>query len=348
MQQDNTSRSPRARSVAFATAVVVALAAVLVASAAAGTIRGTAKNDTLRGSTKADKLYGFAGNDKLYGFAGNDYLNGGPGNDSISGGPGADVLACGPGKDTAVADAADKVGADCETVVGLPKPPLSAVDTSLAEGNAPQSLSVTVSLAKASPLRVTVAYATADGSATAGTDYTATSGTLVFAPGETSKSVAVPVLGDTTYESDESFTLNLSGPVNAQLAKATATATITNDDPIAKPGHYHGTITGGNSIDFDVAADGKSLANVAIDYQSQCQPAATLHDAFRISNPITIQADGSFQVVGTGQGFVFLINGKFAAEGGAAGTLKIHDSFDYQGTHYECDTGNTAWTAAAA
>ena len=70
----------------------------------------------------ADKLYGNGGNDKLYGLAGNDYLNGGPGNDVLSGGPGADVLACGPGRDTAVADARDKIGADCETVQGVPKP----------------------------------------------------------------------------------------------------------------------------------------------------------------------------------------------------------------------------------
>ena len=57
-------------------------------------------------------------------------------------------------------------------------------------------MSFTVALGKATPLRVSVAYATADGTATAGSDYTATSGMLVFAPGETSKTLAVPIVGD--------------------------------------------------------------------------------------------------------------------------------------------------------
>ena len=201
-----TKRSPR-RPLAGLALATAAVAAIVVASASAGVIRGTPKSDTLRGTAAADKLYGNGGNDKLYGLAGNDYLNGGPGNDVLSGGPGADVLACGPGRDTAVADARDKIGADCETVQGVPKPALAVAGASLAEGNAgTQSLSFTVTLANRTPLRVSVAYATANGTATAGSDYTATSGTLVFAPGETSKTVAVPILGDTAYESDETFT----------------------------------------------------------------------------------------------------------------------------------------------
>ena len=212
-----TERSPRRplAGLALATGVV---AAIVVASASAGMIRGTPKSDTLRGTAAADKLYGNGGNDKLYGLAGNDYLNGGPGNDVLSGGPGSDVLACGPGHDTALADAADKVGADCETIQGLTKPAVSIAGASLAEGNAgTQSMSFTVTLAKRTPLRVSVAYTTADGTATAGSDYTATTGTLVFAPGETSKTIAVPIVGDTAFEPDETFTLALSNPVNGTI-----------------------------------------------------------------------------------------------------------------------------------
>jgi hypothetical protein len=81
---------------------------------------------------------------------------------------------------------------------------------------------------------VTVGYATADGTASAPEDYTAASGTLTFAPGETAKTVSVAVVGDTLVEGDETFSLVLSGPVNATLAgalaTATATATISNDD----------------------------------------------------------------------------------------------------------------------
>ena len=114
---------------------------------------------------------------------------------------------------------------------GVPKPALAVAGASLAEGNAgTQSLSFTVTLANPTPLRVSVAYATANGTATAGSDYTATSGTLVVAPGQHGKTIAVPIVGDTAYESDETFTLTLANPVNATLGTATATGTITNDD----------------------------------------------------------------------------------------------------------------------
>jgi hypothetical protein len=117
-------------------------------------------------------------------------------------------------------------------------------------------MSFTVTLGKATPLRVSVTYATADGTATAGSDYTTTSGTLVFAPGETSKTIAVPIVGDTTVEPDESFTLTLSTPVNATLGTASATGTITNDDlPRAKPGNYGGPISSGGAVNFDVSPD---------------------------------------------------------------------------------------------
>ena len=74
---------------------------------------------------------------------------------------------------------------------------------------------------------VTVDYATADGTAMAGTDYTATSGTLTFGPGETTKTINVAVTDDETSESSEAFTLNLSNVEGATLADAQATGTIT-------------------------------------------------------------------------------------------------------------------------
>lgn len=87
-----------------------------------GRILGTPRNDVLKGTARADIIDGRAGNDGLSGLAGNDVLIGGPGKDRLVGGPGKDVLRCGPGKDTAVADAKDVVGSDCETVTGRPAP----------------------------------------------------------------------------------------------------------------------------------------------------------------------------------------------------------------------------------
>jgi len=101
---------------------------------------------------------------------------------------------------------------------------LSVADARAAEGG---TVSFAVTLDRAAPAAVTVDYATSDGSATSGSDYEAASGTLTFAAGETSKTVAVALLDDEADEGDETFTLRLAGASgNARLADATATGTI--------------------------------------------------------------------------------------------------------------------------
>ena len=84
------------------------------------------------------------------------------------------------------------------------------------EGNAGTTAATfTVTLSAAATFPVTVNYATANGTATAGSDYTAASGTLTFAPGQTSKPITVTVNGDTAVEPNETFFVNLSAPTNA-------------------------------------------------------------------------------------------------------------------------------------
>jgi Calx-beta domain len=110
-------------------------------------------------------------------------------------------------------------------------PGLSVNSVSVPEGNTgTTAMAFTVSLSAASGRQVTVAYATADGSATAGSDYTAASGTLTFAPGETSKTVSVSITGDAAGEADETLWLALSSPTSASLATSTGQGTILNDD----------------------------------------------------------------------------------------------------------------------
>jgi hypothetical protein len=75
-----------------------------------------------------------------------------------------------------------------------------------------------------------VDYATSDGTATQGSDYAATTGTLSFAPYVRSRSVLVPVSGDTTVETNERLTVTLANPANAVISRATGTGTILNDD----------------------------------------------------------------------------------------------------------------------
>jgi Calx-beta domain/RTX calcium-binding nonapeptide repeat (4 copies) len=341
---------PGPRPAAGLVLLVGTVAAIVVASAGATIIRGTPKGDTLRGSAAADKLYGNAGNDKLYGLAGNDYLNGGPGDDVLLGGPGSDLLACGPGHDTALADAADKVGADCETVVGLPKPAVSVSGESLTEG-ATLPLTFTITLAKAIPLKVSVGYATADGTATAGSDYTATSGTLVFAPGETSKTIGVPIIADTVVEPDETLTLTLSNPVNAKLGTAQAIGTIENDDFAPHAGHYAGQTSQGKSISFDVAPDLNSLTSLTFAVILVCQTSAgsgivpNLGISFSDTWPLdsTKHWGGAFTVSGESASGSGTISGSFDAAGHASGTL--HVDMTIGNGVLNCSSKDVTWTA---
>ena len=111
---------------------------------------------------------------------------------------------------------------------------LSVADAEVEEG-ADATLAFVVTLNKARVATTTVQYATSDGSATAGSDYTLTSGTLTFGPRETSKTVSVPVLDDSHDEGSETLTLTLSEPSdNVRLGDATATGTITNSDPMPR------------------------------------------------------------------------------------------------------------------
>ena len=87
-----------------------------------------------------------------------------------------------------------------------------------------------VSLSGPSTELVAVDYTTADGAAVAGSDYIATSGTLSFAPGETSKTIIVPTTDDGIVEDTESFVVNLSNPAGATLEDAQGVATILDTD----------------------------------------------------------------------------------------------------------------------
>ncbi|HVJ83443.1 MAG TPA: FG-GAP-like repeat-containing protein [Planctomycetia bacterium] len=111
--------------------------------------------------------------------------------------------------------------------------PISISDYSATEGkNGNKKFVFTVALAARTDQPVTVSYATADGTATTvDNDYFGATGTLTFAPGETSKTITVNVRGDKKREPDESFFVNLSGAsANAVLADSQGVGTIVNDD----------------------------------------------------------------------------------------------------------------------
>ncbi len=108
---------------------------------------------------------------------------------------------------------------------------LAINDVTLNEGNSgPSVATFNVLLSPASSQTVTVNYATANSTASAGTDYVAASGTLTFTPGQQSQPVSVTINGDTTAEANETFNVNLSGAVNATIGDNQGVGTITNDD----------------------------------------------------------------------------------------------------------------------
>ena len=119
---------------------------------------------------------------------------------------------------------------------GPPPTTISVADASLVEGNTGTTMmSFAVTLSASSTSTVTVNFATstpAKGAnrATANVDYTTTTGTVTFDPGETADTILVPIIGDTAVEPNEFFNLTLSAPSGATIADGAAIGTINNDD----------------------------------------------------------------------------------------------------------------------
>lgn len=110
---------------------------------------------------------------------------------------------------------------------------ITTSNVSVTEGDAgTKQMTFTVQLERVDDRTVTVNYATVADTATPGVDYQNTSGTLTFGPGVTTQTINVTIIGDTLYEFDETFFLNLSGATNAVVAPASTqvVGTILNDD----------------------------------------------------------------------------------------------------------------------
>jgi hypothetical protein len=243
-------------------------------------------------------------------------------------------------------------------------PSVSIADASVAEGNAgTTTLGFPVTLSSAYPAPVSVAYAAADGTATAASDYSAASGRLTFAPGETAKTIPVTVVGDTAVEQDETISLNLTDPVNATIADGTATGTITNDDvaPPANAGHYTGLTSQSYQLTLDVVGGGTQVANLTFTrvvlYAGGCSAAGLgrwAGVAWRLGNysaPISPSGafvfDNAFSYTSTELGpsnVTVHVTGQFSGSS-ASGTLSLGMKFNYQGVDQNC-AANLTWTAS--
>jgi Ca2+-binding RTX toxin-like protein len=170
---------------------------------------------------------------------------------------------------------------------------VSVADAVVTEGGGAVSLSFTVTLSTAASGPVTVAYATADGTARAGTDYTAASGTVTFAAGERTKTVTVAVTPDDLPELDETLLLRLSAPVGASIADGEATGTIRNDDvpriSVADAAVAEG-VTGTRPLVFTVTLDRAAAGPVTVDYATRNGAATAGSDFTAVSGRLTFAA----------------------------------------------------------
>ncbi|TAN50348.1 MAG: hypothetical protein EPN21_09135, partial [Methylococcaceae bacterium] len=223
------------------------------------------QNTNATGNPLSNQLIGNNGNNLLSGDAGNDALAGGLGDDTLAGGAGSDVLDGGKGSDTAryngpkgnydlqydaagntwiikdiLSGEADQLSniefvqfsnKNVDVSAGPALPILTVSDAEQSEGDAATStVQFILTLSEAAAQPVSVDYATSGVSAQPVQDYNSAGGTVTFAPGETRKTVAVTLLGDSTVEPDEALRLVLDNAVGLQLGNGYATATLINDD----------------------------------------------------------------------------------------------------------------------
>jgi hypothetical protein len=129
--------------------------------------------------------------------------------------------------------------------------------------------SITVNLSGASTQTITVNYATSDGSATAGSDYTAASGTLTFNPGDTSKTFNVTILNDAISEGAETVNLTLSSPGNATLGSPSTAVLTINDGPqptVAFSSANYSVAENAGTATITVNLSGASAQTITVNY----------------------------------------------------------------------------------
>src|ERR1043165_7727192 len=152
--------------------------------------------------------------------------------------------------------------------VAAQQPSITVHDVVVVEGNSGTTQATfSVTLSAASSQTVSCSFATANGTATAGSDYVATSGTLTFAPGEVEKPVVVLVNGDTVDEAQETFFLDISNVQNATVSTGRGTGFIIDDDgPTISVNDV--SVTEGNSgtkaATFTLTLSGPSVEAIAV------------------------------------------------------------------------------------
>jgi hypothetical protein len=230
-------------------------------------------------------------------------------------------------------------------------PSVSSVATvTVPEGNSGDTpvASIEITLSAVSGRQVSVDYTTIDGSALAGGDYIATSGTLQFPAGQTIGSVLVQLVGDDLDEGDETFELDLTNPANATLGAHPTVVTIQDNDPIP-PGvavlnvadrAIREGATGTKMLTFTVTRSGETATAVTVDYQTTNGEALAPSDyastsgtlsfaATQTTATVSVQITGDKRLEDRERLFLSLINpsaGAAVERGQATGAIKNDDT----------------------
>lgn len=243
-------------------------------------------------------------------------------------------------------------------------PSFSINDVTQPEGNGPnQFVTFTVTLSAPSGLAATVNYATTDGTAKAGSDYAAAAGILSFSPGETSKTLTIGITGDTSYENDESFNLDLSAPTEASISDSRGVGTLQNDDPIPTVSVTDASVTEGTGsvvyLNFVVVLSTPSGLATKVNYATTPGTATSPADFTAASGQLSFlpgESSKTVKIVIAGdsiyegnESFGFSLTSPVNAtigQGSATGTIFDNDSAPTLSvdnvTTTEPDTGGTA------
>ncbi len=168
------------------------------------------------------------------------------------------------------------------TIIDNEIPPVgvSISDVAIVEGNAGTvNATFTVTLEEASESQVSVDFAISNGTATAGSDYTAGTGTVTFAIGETTKTITVPITGDTDFEANETFNVTLSGGIGVLIQDGTGVGTITNDDQAPLISIADTTVNEGHNVTlnatFTVTLSAAAGVQINVNYATAGQTATS-------------------------------------------------------------------------
>ena len=240
------------------------------------------------------------------------------------------------------------IGLDIVTATP-PVPSLSINDVSIIESDSStKDLNFTVQLSRSSDQAVTVDYSTANGSAVAPSDYTATSGTLTIPAGQTSQTVSVSVNGDTTVESDETFYVNLSSPNGATIADGQGKGTIETETDEVPPTlslsvspDTFSEAAGDAAATGTVTRTGPTTSNVTVNLTSNdtseaTVPTTVIIDAGQSSATFEVNAINDYIVDGTQS-----VTLTAAATGYESGTDTVQVTDDDFSAHYDFGMANS-------